>query len=287
MADNATPIEHVSDTALWVATFRAREGLRKDALFADPYAGLLAGERGEWIARNMDRSRFTGWSVVIRTVIIDAYIQQLVAEGADAVLNLGAGLDTRPYRLTLPADFQWFEVDYEPILALKNAKLEGKPAKCVLERWAVDLTDAAARDALFTQVGARAKKVIVLTEGVVPYLAPDDVGELAEAMRRFPHLTHWIVDYMSGETRRYLGRGKFGRQMRNAPFKFYVDDWHGFYGQHGWEARDVRYYALEAQRLKRRFPLPLWSLPFMLFASKEKKRAMAQMAGYALMQPKQ
>ena len=44
------PIHGISDTARWVAYFRARESERPDALFHDPYAGRLAGERGFQIA---------------------------------------------------------------------------------------------------------------------------------------------------------------------------------------------------------------------------------------------
>ncbi len=286
MADIDTPIEHVSDTALWVATFRGREGRRKDALFNDPLAALLAGDRGEWIARNMERSKYTGWSVVVRTVLIDEFVTQLIAGGADAVLSLGAGLDTRPYRLALPKDFQWFEVDYEPLLAMKNDKLAKETPHCLLERWAVDLTDAEARDRLFAQVSERAKNIVVLTEGVVPYLDTAQVAELAKALLRFPSMKHWIVDYMTGASRRHLARGRMGRQMRKAPFKFFVDDWHGFFGEQGWKAREVRYYAEEAVRLKRRFPMPLWALPFVWLASKERKQAMRRMAGYAILEPK-
>ena len=43
-----------------------------------------------------------GWYVVIRTIIIDDLINQAISQGVDTVLNLGAGLDTRPYRMQLP-----------------------------------------------------------------------------------------------------------------------------------------------------------------------------------------
>ena len=286
MADNFTPIEHVSDTALWVATFRAREGRRRNPLFRDPYAALLAGDRGEWIARTMDHSRYTAWSVVIRTCIIDAYIAALIAEGADAVLNLGAGLDTRPYRLELPKGFQWFEADYEPLLAMKNEKLAGKNTTCTLERWAVDLNDPEAREALLEQVSLRARNVIVLTEGVVPYLSPAQVAELGKALRRFPAMKHWIADYMTSVVKPFLAGGKRARQMRNAPFQFFVDDWHAFFAENGWKAREIRYYGEEAARLGRPFPAPIWALPFMLLAPKKRREQMARIAGYALMEPK-
>ena len=107
-----TGISDVSETSLWVARYRAREAERPDALFRDPLAARLAGERGRAIAESIHASRYTGWSVVIRTVVIDAYIKELVRKGIDTVINLGAGLDARPYRLDLPPSLRWFEVDY-------------------------------------------------------------------------------------------------------------------------------------------------------------------------------
>src|SRR6185369_17641435 len=43
-------VSNVSDTARWVATYRAQETARPDALFKDPFAERLAGERGRAIA---------------------------------------------------------------------------------------------------------------------------------------------------------------------------------------------------------------------------------------------
>src|SRR6478672_2782051 len=97
-------IRNISDTARWAATFRAIESERPDALFHDPYAGRLAGDRGKEIhgkMRDMD-GRDTSWSWVMRTVLFDRAILQAIGEGFDTVVNLAAGLDARPYRLNLP-----------------------------------------------------------------------------------------------------------------------------------------------------------------------------------------
>lgn len=51
MSKTGPLVRDVSDTALWVAVYRARETERPDALFRDPYARRLAGARGEQIAR--------------------------------------------------------------------------------------------------------------------------------------------------------------------------------------------------------------------------------------------
>jgi O-methyltransferase involved in polyketide biosynthesis len=56
----ATPlIENVSDTAFWVAHHRGLEGERADALFRDPLAKVLAGERGRQIAESMPQPQMT------------------------------------------------------------------------------------------------------------------------------------------------------------------------------------------------------------------------------------
>src|SRR5436190_12756021 len=85
------PIRDVSDTALWVALYRAQESERKDALFHDPYARRLAGERGERIMKTVPRSGSISWPMVVRTQVFDEIITRLVAEkGVDTVLNLAA-----------------------------------------------------------------------------------------------------------------------------------------------------------------------------------------------------
>jgi len=81
-----TVIENVSDTAFWIAHYRALESQRTDALSHDPLAGLLAGDRGKTIAAAMPRGSITAWSVVIRTCIIDDYIRSAINEGVDTVL---------------------------------------------------------------------------------------------------------------------------------------------------------------------------------------------------------
>src|SRR6185437_1968271 len=112
MATAATnPIRSVSDTASWVAIYRAMESERPDALFHDPYARRLGGERGEAIVRAMSKGAASAWPMVVRTAVMDELLLRAIKEGAATVLNLAAGLDTRPYRLDVPASLRWLHVD--------------------------------------------------------------------------------------------------------------------------------------------------------------------------------
>src|SRR5690242_15082636 len=108
-------VRNVSDTARWVATYRAEESTRPDALFHDPLADKLAGERGRAIAKRA--SRHSRWALITRTQVIDEYVDAVLKAGCDRVLNLAAGFDTRPYRLALPANLRWVEADLPELVA--------------------------------------------------------------------------------------------------------------------------------------------------------------------------
>ena len=114
-------ITGVADTALWVAALRAHESQRKAPAFLDPLAGGLAGARGEAIARSFPNAAAVEWAVVLRTAALDRLIEEALAQGVDTVVNLGAGLDTRPYRLNLPKSLRWIEIDLPPLIDSKNS----------------------------------------------------------------------------------------------------------------------------------------------------------------------
>jgi methyltransferase (TIGR00027 family) len=227
--------------------------------------------------------------VVIRTVIIDGFIEQAIDEVVDTILNHGAGLDTRTYRIDQPRSLRFVEVDFSDVIALKEARLAEEEPRCRLERVALDLTDRAARKAFLTGINAQAGKILVLTEGVTPYLTDGDVGELADDLRQTEKICYWIVDYFSPEAIKF-GAKLRRRFMRNAPFQFAPKDWFAFFAAHGWKASEVRYISEEADRLGRPIPLPLWLRLWVkvagVFASRARRERMKRFAAYVLLAPK-
>ena len=149
-------IRNISDTARWVAIYRARETERTDAVFRDQLARRLAGERGEQIAASMSFAEKNSWPFVARTWLIDQVISSQVKLGTDMVVNLAAGLDARPYRMNLPGSLRWIEVDLPEILAYKEDVLRDEMSGCQLERVRLDLSDVRGRRELFSRV----KKVV-------------------------------------------------------------------------------------------------------------------------------
>jgi len=282
-------IENVSDTAFWVAHYRAVETRRADALFRDPLASVLAGEQGKKIAQTMPMRFMTEWVVAIRTCIIDAFIQEVIGEGVDTVVNLGAGLDTRPYRMDLPETLLWIEADYPGMIEYKQSRLSNEIPRCKLKRVSVDLGRVSEREKLFAGIAARERKVLVLTEGVIPYLSVEDVGSLADDLRGMPSVNYWVLDYLSPIAMRFREKGGISKKTKNAPFKFKPADWFAFFREHGWKAKEIRYLAEEGERLKRAVRLPMLMRGIrsirLLFASKERREAFKKLAGYALLEP--
>jgi methyltransferase (TIGR00027 family) len=168
------PLQSVSDTAFWMAYYRALESARPDALIHDPYARHLAGERGEQMVQRLTKGRGMTWPI-LRTVSFDELVLRQVTQGIDTVLNLAAGLDARPYRLCLPASLHWIEVDLPEVIAYKEEKLAGVAPACHLRRVTVQLSQPDLRQSLFAQVNAASARVLVLTEGLLTYLRAEEL----------------------------------------------------------------------------------------------------------------
>ena len=245
-------IETVSDTARWVAYYRAMETDRPDAVFRDPYARRLAGEKGREIVNQLKRGRQMAWSMIARTYSIDDMLIQLVRRNhVDLVVNLAAGLDARPWRLELPPQLRWVDVDLPGILDYKLEMLKDEKARCKYEAVPADLTDATRRKALFQQLGASAARAMVISEGLLIYLDPTDVRALATDLAT-GGLRWWIIDLASPRLLK-MGNKMWGTSLAagNAPFRFAPAEGTAFFEASGWRELEYRNTSDEARRIKR------------------------------------
>lgn len=242
-------ITNVSDTARWTASHRATESARSDALFRDPLAERLAGEHGRAIVAGVPRTNRNGWWLVARTKIIDDVIAEAIAAGCDRVLNLAAGLDARPYRLDLPADFTWVEADLPQLLAEKAQLLADQTPRCRLTRTAVDLADPRARGAFFKDALNGATKALVLTEGLLMYLEDRDVVALSEAIKQ-PGVAWWMFDFGGPHLKKMMNK-KMAGILANAPFKFAPANGLAYFEDLGWHTVEVESLLAAARRFHR------------------------------------
>lgn len=279
-------ITHVSDTARWVAWYRAMESERPDAVFRDPFARRLAGERGEAIVHSMPQGRRMAWPMIVRTAVMDEIILRLIAtDGVDCVLNLAAGLDARPWRLSLPAALRWVDVDHPEMIDYKQSELADSPPACAYQGVPLDLSDGHARRALFQRIGGSVERALVVTEGLLIYLPPESVAELARDLHAEPSFRFWLMDLGSPRLLKMLEKN-WGPVVKagNAPFLFAPAENTGFFAPLGWRELEFRSMFEEGIRLKRTMKLAwLWRLIGRLTPVK-KRAEFKRFSGIALLE---
>lgn len=249
-------IRDISDTARWAAIYRAWETERPDALFRDPFARRLAGTRGEQIAEAMPQGKTLIWPWIVRTCLFDQIITEQVQDGVDLVVNLAAGLDARPYRMALPANLRWVEIDLPGMISYKEESLKNEKPACIVERIPLDLADVGARRRVFDEIGRQGSHGLVITEGLVIYLSAANVGLLAQNLAQVPSFQRWVLELASPGLLAMLQKN-WNKKLdeAGATLQFAPEEGPAFFQVHGWKPLQIRGFLREAARVKR---VSLW-----------------------------
>lgn len=185
---------HESSTAAYMALFRAVESARPEEgrLFTDPLATSLLptslrlvaeAARLPVIGRAVPAILDLGWprtrsSGVVRTRLIDTMVQDALRERAAQLVLLGAGYDSRAYRLPLAREVTVFEVDHPSTQRAKRARLEASGTSVDHVRFVgVDFELDNIADRLAMAGFDEAAPSVVVWEGVISYLSEPAVEE--------------------------------------------------------------------------------------------------------------
>jgi methyltransferase (TIGR00027 family) len=167
-------------TGTWIAAVRARESARPDPLFVDEFAHGLAGAQGyATIARSEGAAGGENTMIPVRVRWFDDAILAAVAGGLRQVVLLGAGLDTRPYRLDLPSELDWYDLDIPEVLADKASALVSARPRCRYHPVGADLTggwSAALKGAGF----AASNATLWVAEGLFFYLSQASILDILQ-----------------------------------------------------------------------------------------------------------
>lgn len=160
------------------------EHRRADRLFEDPLAEALAGEEG---FRLMEQWRLPGAprenpTIGPRTRFYDDLVIEAVANGLRQIVLIAAGMDTRAFRLALPAEVIVFELDLPELLAQKQAILDREHAepRCRRVVVAADLAEDDWPQALANGGFDHAAPTAFIVEGLSWYLTEDENARLLD-----------------------------------------------------------------------------------------------------------
>lgn len=277
-------IRDTFDTALLVAYYRAVESKRPGALFHDPYAQRLAGERGEELMRTYTGAKGEVGAIALRTRIYDDILLQTIEQKqVDAVINLAAGLDMRPYRLLLPGSLRWIEVDLPAILQYKEERLANEQPSCQLERVPLDITDHEARKSFLSEVSKQAERIFVLTEGLLVYLQAEQVAAIAGDLHEQATIRWWLTEFASQLAHKRDGKSWNSIAAENAQERFAPIGGTAFFQCHGWEVAEF-HPAIEAA-LRLNAPIRMrWLLRLLTRLAPQKQEAGMPQAGFVLLE---
>jgi methyltransferase (TIGR00027 family) len=246
-----------------LAAHRARESERRDAAFSDPYALVLLGAVDDRFSRVLSGADATEWLFTARTVAFDRLIAKEVAAGADLVVNLAAGLDTRPYRMTFPASLRWVDVDSPEVLDYKADRLSSARPSCFVTFHPVDLANPDARRGAFRDLARGATRGLVFCESLLVHLMGGDVEALADDLAAVPAFQRWLADLVSPPMLELLNEqsGDIVRET-GAPYLFAPRQGPAFLDRAGWQIVGVRSLMQTALKLER-LPIALRMTAFL------------------------
>lgn len=254
----------VSASAHGVASLRGMEMKRgpEERVFDDPYAEMLGGQVGpKWIQfmedayfkerpdRDTPENREAycqrlATSLAIRTNRIDHGVCSILQAHPEVqqVCVLGAGLDTRPWRLSTSVDreIQYFELDFPEIFHFKLNALQEAGASIqppfVYHQVEVDLSLPTWSDILVTKYHFDpTRPTIWILEGLTMYLLDEEMETLARFVSTLSALgSHLLVDCFATHY----------RAARTGAWRFRHDDLAIYFQPFGWNGVSTDYKEL-------------------------------------------
>jgi O-methyltransferase involved in polyketide biosynthesis len=124
---------------------------------------------------------------------------------------------------------------------------------CAVERVPLDLRDTSARRGLFQRLGREAKRVLVVSEGLIVYFEADGAAELARDLSAPFSFRLWVTDLTSPALLKMLQRAISSPLVEaGSPLKFAPHEGPGFFARYGWKVVETRSLLQTAAKLKRR-----------------------------------
>lgn len=176
----------ISRTAYYTLGVRAWDAAQPKPLCGDTFAQSFINDDARQLWNEFSGFRAPNGSNAARHRIIDDHLREALASDADApVLILGAGFDTRAFRLT---GGHWFELDEPEILSYKESRLPAASSPNPLVRIPIAFAHESLRDKL--PVIDRTRHVHIVIEGVLMYLDQSQRAAVVATLQdRYPSHT--------------------------------------------------------------------------------------------------
>lgn len=161
--ENLTPVEQTLFLTLYA---RALDSRAPRPILGDMMADELVGRIDYDFAKLKPTSSMVV-QVALRGKMLDEVVRRFVADHPDAVVvDLGAGLDDRMFRITPPSTVDWYDVDYPEVIALRENLL---PAHARAHAVGASLTDPHSLDRIPAD-----RPAMLVADGLFAFLTQED-----------------------------------------------------------------------------------------------------------------
>lgn len=185
----------ISKTAFYCCGVRMQDAEREKPVCGDTYAKAFMNEPGLQILEAFKDETRPNMSNVARHRIIDDLLrQELQANPNMTVVIIGAGFDTRAFRLKAGT---WIELDEPQVINYKNERLPAENCENELERISIDFATDSLEQKLASYAGR--SPVAVVIEGVLMYLDETAIDQLLQTLRHLFPQHKLICDLMTRE----------------------------------------------------------------------------------------
>ncbi len=211
----------ISKTAFYCCGVRMQDAEREKPVCGDTYAKAFMNEQGLQIFETFKDETRPNMSNVGRHRIIDDLVrQELIANPNLTVVIIGAGFDTRAFRLK---GGSWVELDEPQVITYKEERLPASTAENELQRISIDFASDSLEQKLASFSGR--SPVAVVIEGVLGYLEEAAIDQLLQTLRRLFPQHKLICDLMNREFfEKYAGTMQEKLTGMGATFKFTVEN---------------------------------------------------------------
>jgi methyltransferase (TIGR00027 family) len=211
----------ISRTAFYCCGVRMQDAESANPVCGDTYARAFMNEEALEFLETFKDDVGPNLGNVMRHRIIDELLRrELEVNPSGRILIIGAGFDTRAYRLK---GGSWIEFDEPQVIVYKNERLPAGQSANELERIAVDF----ATDSLGEKLSpfATREQVTVVVEGVLMYLEENQIRGLLQTLGHHFPKHKLICDLMNRDFFEKYARPIHGKVANlGAPFKYIVDD---------------------------------------------------------------
>ncbi len=251
---------HVSDssgvsvTALTAAAARVVESRKPERLVDDPMAeGFLAAVGWEPTVSD-SMSAALGDMFAVRSRFLDQQLLRFARNGGRQVVILGAGLDTRAFRLAWPPGTSVYELDKPALLRFKETVLSRCGGEPGCRRVPVEADLAADWVPALMEAGlATSEPVAWLAEGLLLYLTCEQCDRLMGELSSLGGLgSVLLVEHLNRAAQTSQPGSAVAHQVASVgePWRSHLDDPAGWLSRFGWDAEvhDIRELAVKYGR---------------------------------------